>query len=143
MSTHTHTFTTNKETPTKQCTRPRTHTRTYRRPDDCTSSFTSPTQAPKSVSNYLARVGSSRKSRAASVFWGRCRDFSHFSIFGKQKPSGLASFSLLPRQLGLGGCGVEGSVKLEPKNLLGRTAWESGQGSLSPEYEPFQLPPKH
>lgn len=64
-----------------------------------------PTRARKSVSNYLACVGSNRKSRAASVFWGRCQDFGHFSFIGKQKPSGLASFSLLPSQLGLTGCG--------------------------------------
>ena len=54
---YTHTFTTNKETPKSSAyTRTRahthTHTRTYRRPDDCTSSFTSQPK-PKNLSPII------------------------------------------------------------------------------------------
>ena len=38
--------------------------------------------------------------------------------------------------------GREG-VKLSLRTSWERTARESGQGSLSSEHEPFQLPPKH
>lgn len=48
---YTHTFTTNKESP-KSSAYTRTHTQTYRRPDDCTSSFTSQPK-PKNLSPII------------------------------------------------------------------------------------------